>query len=77
MTGATGGPKLSVRGLRKVFEDRSGDVVALDGVDFEIAEKEFVTVIGTSGCGKSTMLSIIAGLEEETEGVGAGRRRAR
>jgi ABC-type nitrate/sulfonate/bicarbonate transport system ATPase subunit len=44
-------------------------VVALDGVDFEIAEKEFVTVIGTSGCGKSTLLSIIAGLEEETEGV--------
>jgi ABC-type nitrate/sulfonate/bicarbonate transport system ATPase subunit len=62
-------PKLSVQGVRKVFEGRSGEVVALDGVDFEIAEKEFVTVIGTSGCGKSTLLSIIAGLEEETEGV--------
>jgi NitT/TauT family transport system ATP-binding protein len=62
-------PKLSVKGVRKVFEGRAGDVVALDGVDFEIAEKEFVTVIGTSGCGKSTLLSIIAGLEEETEGV--------
>ena len=60
--------KLAVRGVRKVFESRSGDVVALDGVDFDIAEKEFVTVIGTSGCGKSTLLSIIAGLEEETEG---------
>ena len=62
-------PKLSVRGVRKVFEGRSGDIVALDGVDFAIAEKEFVTVIGTSGCGKSTLLSIIAGLEEETEGI--------
>jgi NitT/TauT family transport system ATP-binding protein len=62
-------PKLSVRDLRKVFDGRAGEVVALDGVDFEIAEKEFVTVIGTSGCGKSTLLSIIAGLEEETEGV--------
>jgi NitT/TauT family transport system ATP-binding protein len=62
-------PKLSVQGVRKVFEGRSGEVVALDGVDFEIAEKEFVTVIGTSGCGTSTLLSIIAGLEEETEGV--------
>ncbi|GIK76379.1 MAG: ABC transporter ATP-binding protein [Actinomycetes bacterium] len=60
--------KLSVSGVRKVFEGRAGEVVALDGVDFEIAEKEFVTVIGTSGCGKSTMLSIIAGLEEESEG---------
>jgi len=62
------GPKLSVKGVRKVFEGRGGEVVALDGADFEIAEKEFVTVIGTSGCGKSTMLSIIAGLEEESEG---------
>jgi len=60
--------KLSVSGVRKVFDGRAGEVVALDGVDFEIAEKEFVTVIGTSGCGKSTMLSIIAGLEEESEG---------
>ena len=46
-----GAAKLTVRGLRKVFEeDRgSGEVVALDGLDFEIAEKQFVTVIGTSG----------------------------
>ncbi len=64
-----GGPKLSVRGIRKVFEGRGGEVVALDGVDFDIPEKQFVTVIGTSGCGKSTLLSIIAGLEEETEGT--------
>jgi len=70
MSPALAAPKLSVRGLRKVFADRgsSDEVVALDGVDFEIAEKEFVTVIGTSGCGKSTMLSIIAGLEEQSEG---------
>jgi NitT/TauT family transport system ATP-binding protein len=65
---AADGQKLSVRDLRKVFESRSGEVVALDGVGFDIAEKEFVTVIGTSGCGKSTLLSIIAGLEEETAG---------
>lgn len=61
-------PKLSVRGVRKAFEGRAGEVVALDGIDFEIAEKEFVSVIGTSGCGKSTLLSIIAGLEEQTAG---------
>jgi NitT/TauT family transport system ATP-binding protein len=70
MSTAMDASKLTVHGLRKVFDGRGSDeVVALDGVDFEIAEKEFVTVIGTSGCGKSTMLSIIAGLEEETEGV--------
>lgn len=61
--------KLTVKGVRKVFDGRAGEVVALDGANFEIAEKEFVTVIGTSGCGKSTLLSIIAGLEEETEGT--------
>jgi NitT/TauT family transport system ATP-binding protein len=66
---AVNGPKLSVRDLRKVFDSRGGEVLALDGVNFEIAENEFVTVIGTSGCGKSTLLSIIAGLQEETEGV--------
>ncbi len=64
----SGDAKLSVHGVRKVFDGRAGEVVALDGADFEIAEKEFVTVIGTSGCGKSTLLSIIAGLEEESEG---------
>jgi NitT/TauT family transport system ATP-binding protein len=69
MSAALDGSKLTVRGLRKVFDGRAGEVVALDGVDLDIAEKEFVSVIGTSGCGKSTMLSIIAGLEEETEGV--------
>ena len=71
MSGPSGAAKLTVSGLRKVFEEErgSGEVVALDGLDFEIAEKQFVTVIGTSGCGKSTMLSIIAGLEEETEGI--------
>src|SRR3712207_666702 len=63
-----GAAKLEVRDLRKVFDQGAEEVVALDGADFEIAEKEFVTVIGTSGCGKSTMLSIIAGLEEETDG---------
>jgi NitT/TauT family transport system ATP-binding protein len=62
--------KLAVSGVRKVFDPGGSDeVVALDGIDFEIAEKDFVTVIGTSGCGKSTLLSIIAGLEEETDGV--------
>lgn len=76
--------KLSVRGVRKVFHGDGGDVTALDGVDFEIGEKEFVSIIGTSGCGKSTMLTIIAGLEEASEGevlldgeavVGPGRDR--
>lgn len=60
--------KLSVQGVTKVFEGEGEQVVALDGVSFDIGEKEFVSIIGTSGCGKSTMLTIIAGLDEATEG---------
>ncbi|MSX01667.1 MAG: ATP-binding cassette domain-containing protein [Actinobacteria bacterium] len=60
--------KLQIRGLTKVFETRREEVLALDNVDLDIADNEFVTLVGTSGCGKSTMLSIVAGLQQETSG---------
>jgi putative spermidine/putrescine transport system ATP-binding protein len=50
--------KLQIRALRKAY----GPVVALDGVDLEMKEGEFVTLLGPSGSGKSTMLMLIAGL---------------
>lgn len=46
-------------GVRKTF----GKVVAVDGVDLEIAEHEFVVLLGPSGCGKTTLLRCLAGLE--------------
>jgi multiple sugar transport system ATP-binding protein len=60
-------PALAVelRGLRKTFH---GDVVAVDGVDIETAEGEYLVLLGPSGCGKTTLLRTIAGLEEATEG---------
>ena len=66
MTGAP--PKLVVDGLRKEFADGSRRVLALDGASLEIAENEFVSLVGTSGCGKSTMLAIAAGLQEASGG---------
>jgi ABC-type nitrate/sulfonate/bicarbonate transport system ATPase subunit len=45
------------------------DVVALQGVSFEVAEGEFFCMIGPSGCGKSTLLRLIAGLGAPTEGA--------
>jgi len=42
--------------------------LALDDVNFELAEGEFVAVVGPSGCGKSTLLRIMAGLDVPTEG---------
>ena len=47
---------------------RFGDVVAVDDVNLEIHDQEFVVFVGPSGCGKTTMLRAIAGLEHPDEG---------
>jgi NitT/TauT family transport system ATP-binding protein len=53
--------------VTKVF-GRSG-TTALQNVDLDVAPGEFVTVVGASGCGKSTMLSLVAGLDSATSGT--------
>jgi NitT/TauT family transport system ATP-binding protein len=55
---------IEMRGVRKAFlgENGAAPTVALDGVDFAVAAHEFVCVVGSSGCGKTTMLRIAAGL---------------
>lgn len=60
--------KVSVENVRKVYGTPHGDLIALNGVSFDIAENEFVCVVGPSGCGKSTLLNILAGLDEVTSG---------
>ena len=64
------GPVVSLRGLRKEFPGAGGAarVVAVDGVDLDIAEGEFVTLLGPSGSGKTTVLRMIAGFETPTSG---------
>ena len=47
---------------------RFGDVVAVDGIDLEIGEGEFFSMLGPSGSGKTTCLRMIAGFEQPTEG---------
>lgn len=61
-------PKISVRGLSKVFPLGGQDFIALDRVSLNISDNEFVTVVGPSGCGKSTLMNILAGLEETSGG---------
>ncbi len=65
-------------GLEGVVK-RFGDVVAVDGVDLEVREGEFFSMLGPSGSGKTTCLRMIAGFERPTEGrvLLGGRRRRR
>src|SRR6185295_3717429 len=59
---------LEITGLTKVFPTPSGPYVAVQDVNARIKEGEFVCILGHSGCGKSTVLSIIAGLQRATFG---------
>jgi nitrate/nitrite transport system ATP-binding protein len=61
---------LEVRRLAKTFRSVSGEsAVVFEDVDFAIERGEFVCIIGHSGCGKSTILNILAGLEQASDGV--------
>src|ERR1035437_4678513 len=46
-----------------------GDVIAVDDINLEINDGEFMVFVGPSGCGKTTSLRMVAGLEDITEGV--------
>jgi nitrate/nitrite transport system ATP-binding protein len=62
---------ISVQGLSKSFPDPSGKTktTVFQDVWFDVAEGEFFCVIGHSGCGKSTILNILAGLDTPSSGV--------
>src|SRR5205823_2295368 len=61
--------KLAIENVSKSFQSASGTVLALDRVSLNVAEGEFVCLVGASGCGKSTLLNIIAGLEKPDNGT--------
>jgi len=54
--------------LWKTYQTRNGPITALEDVTFSVKEQEFVCIVGTSGCGKTTLLKLIAGLLEPTSG---------
>ncbi|TNE82194.1 MAG: ABC transporter ATP-binding protein, partial [Gammaproteobacteria bacterium] len=60
---------VSVEGLSKVFPSKDQDLVVFENANIGIDKGEFVCIIGHSGCGKSTILNVMAGLETPTSGT--------
>ncbi|MCB1480952.1 MAG: ABC transporter ATP-binding protein [Rhodobiaceae bacterium] len=76
---------LEFSGIKKIYPTPKGPLTVVDGFDLKMEKGEFITLIGHSGCGKSTVLSMAAGLNSISEGsvvldgthvAGAGPERA-
>jgi len=60
---------IQVRELSKIYEMGTEEVRALDGVDLDIAQAEYVAIMGASGSGKSTLMNILGCLDTPTSGT--------
>ncbi len=61
-------PQLELSHLTKIYETPTGPYVVTEGFDLQIERGELVCLLGHSGCGKSTVLNMVAGLIDPTEG---------
>jgi len=59
---------LSVRDVRKSYGPAGNNVLALDGISLDVSRGEFVCLVGASGCGKTTLLNLVSGLDGQTRG---------
>jgi nitrate/nitrite transport system ATP-binding protein len=63
-------PFLSIENLTQIYPDGGGgDLTVFENANFGVEKGEFVVILGHSGCGKSTIMNILAGLAEPTSGV--------
>src|SRR4051812_18459206 len=60
---------IEIQGVEQTFKTKKGPFCALRDINLTVAKGEFVSLIGHSGCGKSTFLNLIAGLTRPTQGV--------
>lgn len=60
---------LSVNNIFKSYNSKNGEVIAIENLSFDVYKGEFLSIIGSSGCGKSTILNILSGLDNEYDGT--------
>lgn len=59
---------LEVKNLTKNYHTKAGEITAIKDISFSLYDGEFLCIIGSSGCGKSTFLNILANLDTKTNG---------
>jgi nitrate ABC transporter ATP-binding subunit len=62
-------PFLEIQGVSKIYPTPKGDYTVLDNVSLQVREGEFICVVGHSGCGKTTLLNMVAGFAQPTSGA--------
>ena len=61
-------PNIATKDLIKVYRAGKSEVIALRGLDMQVADGELVAVQGPSGCGKTTLLNLLGGIDRPTAG---------
>ena len=59
---------LRIEGVNRIYKDEESEVTALSDINLEVRKGEFISIIGASGCGKTTLLRLIAGLDKPQSG---------
>ena len=68
MNSSTANPLIELRSVVKVYDSLAGSVTALNGIDLNIFQGEFLVVTGKSGSGKTTLVNMLTGLDRSTSG---------
>jgi putative ABC transport system ATP-binding protein len=68
LTSDNNGVIIQLRGVKRIYRVGVDEIHALDGVDLEIRENEYLAVMGHSGSGKSTLMNVLGCLDRPTEG---------
>ena len=68
MNSSTDKPLIELRSVVKVYESLAGSVTALNGIDLQVFQGEFLVVTGKSGSGKTTLVNMLTGLDRSTSG---------